>query len=1064
MQKNNRQIRGMALALLAIVAAVPTEAQTPAIAGDRDNAWGVSSKRYGLAEYINVDAYPDLPTKSETETIRAVQIGGSAPANILWPGEKAEVTLQIVNKTDTPLRATGKLRVVPFALRTDPTDMFRVGIRKVGAAGSVPLTVNIGPKGYQDVVIKPTIPETFGGYALILELDGQEPLFVATLARSLKNPPLGKEYRLCMDIMNVPALQRMGAAPNRIGMAFRSPGDPDYAEYYEKWAAKMREFKAAGLPVTVEFGHETPMTGPIQPLGVPRNLLQNEGGKLVNRGVYNGDIAWMPQYDPAFKAWVKRVALEFGWPKGPVNAMKIWNEAWEGGSIAGWGADMIRFRELQDVMVEAVQEARKEGGVEVLTGGTDSSSNTEDKLFPDGDNRFLESLDFLSIHYQGMAPASTTKKWVDRKNPRGRVRIWDTESWIANSDDRIAAVLPTMYASGHDRAVGIHSQRICSSEAEIEVRTPKGTTRRVITQAWPVAAAVGALQHFVGNKKFEKILYHGLPWVYLFRDAKDRNDGTIVVVGDVAPVFGAGNVLFRNIRGLSEVAAKKSFATQVAAAVSGKTYVSESAAADALWKPRGPLVGVTLSLPDGGGRFRLHDSSGNRIPARSGKIVVPVDDRGFYLRTDGRPGSFDALLKAMATARVEGLQPVDFVVHDPVAPVAARPMVRVELVNILNRPIEGALSLRVGALTLGDYSRRVRLAPFQRLIVPVAVTGGKSDPANEYLLSAAFDAGKDGLALHHERIRCNVIARRTVSIDGDLKDWEGVLPQTIRGDSAVSRTDAEIAWKPYEPFSATAKKGLATAYLAYDENYLYFAAKIADDTDDGGTLRFETRDDDSFFYPEVTFLKDEKTGNLTETRWPAGVRRYSYAKPFIIPAGNEPLFDNVQIALNALPETEKPWYPFPPGTMRGFTGYWTTDYEYALNAVSAAHGGGTEIWRLRHPLMPDKHFFPRQPKSSMDGPVRAGKLIIRRVGNTRIVECALPWSEIPAAKARRDAGQTIKFSFRVNDNADVGCLELARNRSVSRISFPAFKADWKEHWANEVEFGFEKTENGKDLR
>lgn len=136
----------------------------------------------------------------------------------------------------------------------------------------------------------------------------------------------------------------------------------------------------------------------------------------------------------------------------------------------------------------------------------------------------------------------------------------------------------------------------------------------------------------------------------------------------------------------------------------------------------------------------------------------------------------------------------------------------------------------------------------------------------------------------------------------------------------------------------------------------------------------------------------------------------------------------------------------------------TTPYNSnALKSNAApAYGGGTEIWRLRHPEMPDKHFFPRQPKSAKDGPVKGGKLIIRRVGNTRIVECAIPWSEIPAAKQRRDAGQTLKFSFRVNDNADVGCLELAKNRSVSRNSFPAFKADWKEHWANEVEFGFEK--------
>ena len=75
-----------------------------------------------------------------------------------------------------------------------------------------------------------------------------------------------------MDILNVPALQRLGAAPNRVGFAFRSPTDPDYESYYQQSVKKLREFKAAGLPVIVEFGHETPMEGKIQLAATHRNL------------------------------------------------------------------------------------------------------------------------------------------------------------------------------------------------------------------------------------------------------------------------------------------------------------------------------------------------------------------------------------------------------------------------------------------------------------------------------------------------------------------------------------------------------------------------------------------------------------------------------------------------------------------------------------------------------------------------------------------------------------------------------------------------------------------------
>jgi hypothetical protein len=105
--------------------------------------------------------------------------------------------------------------------------------------------------------------------------------------------------------------------------------------------------------------------------------------------------------------------------------------------------------------------------------------------------------------------------------------------------------------------------------------------------------------------------------------------------------------------------------------------------------------------------------------------------------------------------------------------------------------------------------------------------------------------------------------------------------------------------------------------------------------------------------------------------------------------------------------------------------------------------------------MPNKHFYPRQLPSPFDGPVKNGNLAVTRDGNTRITECAIPWSEIPGVKKRLDAGQTIKFTFRVNDNTGVGCMELTKNRSVARRNL-SFKPDWIEHWANEVEFGFEK--------
>jgi hypothetical protein len=87
--------------------------------------------------------------------------------------------------------------------------------------------------------------------------------------------------------------------------------------------------------------------------------------------------------------------------------------------------------------------------------------------------------------------------------------------------------------------------------------------------------------------------------------------------------------------------------------------------------------------------------------------------------------------------------------------------------------------------------------------------------------------------------------------------------------------------------------------------------------------------------------------------------------------------------------------------------------------------------------------------------VANAKLAMRRQGNTRIVEAAVPWSEIPAVRKRIQAGQTVKFSCRINDNQGAA-HELAAGRSVSKYNSVTFHDDWQEHWANEVEFGVEK--------
>jgi hypothetical protein len=92
----------------------------------------------------------------------------------------------------------------------------------------------------------------------------------------------------------------------------------------------------------------------------------------------------------------------------------------------------------------------------------------------------------------------------------------------------------------------------------------------------------------------------------------------------------------------------------------------------------------------------------------------------------------------------------------------------------------------------------------------------------------------------------------------------------------------------------------------------------------------------------------------------------------------------------------------------------------------------------------------------LDGAVTDGKLSIRYANGMRIVECAIPWEEIPDVHKLMVAGNPVKFTCRVNKASGGPMLELPMHRLVSRVNSVALDAQWAPHWANELAFGWEK--------
>jgi hypothetical protein len=959
-----------------------------------------------------------LSPKSDVDIHQlSVQTPSATMTNILQDGEQAQLTFHIANHSSDAIRTTGTFSLVHYGTAVPEGDVWVPHVSRIAEVGSTSAALDIPKSGSQDVVVSPTVPAEYGGYALVLDIPGHGSIFAATLARVIAAEPGRVQFpTYALDLTNPGQMnegvyilmQKLGVKGVRQGVGFVVPADKSYASDQASLDQDMEWAKKHDVTVMFTMGAGAG-DSEIMPLRSPRPWLTPDGVEMKTKS----DYAWLPQYDADFQKYMEKIVSQYGWPRGNLNAVELWNEPWESTSISGWGADIQRYRDIYTAMANGVLAAREKAGAKVLIGGTSSSANTRDKLFSDGTNKFLPIFDFASIHYQALAADPVLEpEWMNRKSPYGPVRVWDTESWIANDETRVAGVIASMRAQGQSRTAGIFRGNVYDS-------TNYKLNGKVypVVQAYPPAAAVAASQRFIGQRPFREILFHnGLPWVFVFDGLPNEatgklraDDGTVVIVGNMAKIYDAERTLFRSVK-------------------------------------IDPKASMELSDLDGG--ITMFDFYGNPLKSHGGKLTVPLNGLGYFLRSDGKPGSFARLIDAIRNAKTQGIQPVEIVAKDMTSPVTMNAKLRVVLTNVLNRPVKGVLSAQMAGLQVSS-APAISLAPNETKEIALNVSGTPT-PSNIYALKAKFDAGPDGVADHVEDMHVNLIAHRTIKVDGDLSDWKGIVPEVLPG----SGIGANMTEKAYLPYMAAGEDngsgGASTVWLAYDDKNFYFAAKIADTTPDDGMMRMETRDDDSFFYPDEVTTADGK-----KLDWPAGVRHFSYRKRFQIPSGTGPgTHDNVQIAFNV--EEKKPWLAYPPGTMPHFITYWDTDYEYAFNNVAPEFGGGVEVWRLQAPGMPVKSFFPREPKSAIDGgPVKTAQLISRREGDTRIVEAAIPWTEMPDVQKRVLAGLPVKFTCRVNDNKGEP-RELANGRSISKSNAHTFHDSWQTHWANEIEFGVEK--------
>jgi hypothetical protein len=297
------------------------------------------------------------------------------------------------------------------------------------------------------------------------------------------------------------------------------------------------------------------------------------------------------------------------------------------------------------------------------------------------------------------------------------------------------------------------------------------------------------------------------------------------------------------------------------------------------------------------------------------------------------------------------------------------------------------------------------------------VARAKANPANAYPFGVRFDS-EAGSAELTEVLHVNAIARGTPAIDGDLADWDRVLPVIVHAKD-LARDATEAAWRPWEKESE-AEAGLAEVRFMYDDRMFYAA------------VRERTND----YEPKPRLSVDPEqnhcfgTGDLAHTY----VAQFQPTAPYVghcLQLGFDVTDFRVLPPLDTVPER--------------MVAEEDTDYEYAFWGTP---DGGGEVWRSVTPRLKFCHFLPRCFPAGYDGVPAGARVAVRRIESDTVYELAIPLADMP--ELRPEPGTQIHIAMRLPASK----IELGFGRSRTRSNGLSMLPRWEVHASNEIRWAF----------
>lgn len=421
-------------------------------------------------------------------------------------------------------------------------------------------------------------------------------------------------------------------------------------------------------------------------------------------------------------------------------------------------------------------------------------------------------------------------------------------------------------------------------------------------------------------------------------------------------------------------------------------------------------VGERGSLTvDGAKEIRAYDVLGGEIGnRRKDALEVPLNEEVVYLTSDGDQAVF---IEAVRNARINGISPVEIVAKPFLASVSLTPPIRVQVTNMLNRPIDGNVeSSAPKGWKLADSKVPFGpLNPGESVTVELPVRQTAVSPTNTYPVTVTAESRQRGVSSFFVRItgpEWRVRREQTLFlagavpgspvIDGDLSDWSDALPVQAETPEFISSFVPESWRASWTPGNLSAQ-----VFTQYDDENFYVAARVIDNYQNNAGM---AQNPYNFSY---------YGDSLQLSFWPAQVT-----------------------------ETTKLKSPTAPNANRGVI--YDTDYEYSL----AHTPKGPEALRLHTPRSGYVTPYPTNPSTGL-GVADAVRLSVKRddVNEVTIYEAAIPWAEL--SDLPRD--RSFHFAFKLNDrdrDEVVGWMNSAAGAGEVRGNLLTFSPSWQYATAN----------------